>query len=84
MSAIPTLCYHNVALTPATSRLKLLYVSPAQFERQLWTMRRLGLQSVTVREGLRLLESSAAGRSVIPTFDDRYADTHTEALRLLR
>jgi peptidoglycan/xylan/chitin deacetylase (PgdA/CDA1 family) len=84
MPAIPILCYHNVALAPAASRLKLLYVSPAQFERQLWTIRRLGLQGVTVREGLRRLDSSAAQRSVILTFDDGYADTYTEALVLLR
>jgi peptidoglycan/xylan/chitin deacetylase (PgdA/CDA1 family) len=84
MPAIPILCYHNVALAPATSRLKLLYVSPTQFERQLWTMRRLGLRGVTVGEGLRRLESNAAERSVILTFDDGYADAYTEALPLLR
>ena len=44
MSALPILCYHNVAFAPPEARFKLLYVSPDKFERQLWTLRRLGLR----------------------------------------
>ncbi len=46
MSRTPILCYHNVEQAPDGSRFKLLYVSPEQFDRQLWTLRRLGMRGV--------------------------------------
>ncbi len=52
MSALPILCYHNVAFAPPEARFKLLYVSPDKFERQLWTLRRLGLRGVSMGDGI--------------------------------
>jgi len=84
VSTLPILCYHNVAEPPASSRFKLLYVSPAKFERQLWTMRRLGLRGVSISEGLRRLDEGGSRRYVALTFDDGYADTATVAAPLLK
>jgi peptidoglycan/xylan/chitin deacetylase (PgdA/CDA1 family) len=84
MSKIPILCYHNIGRGPGDSRFKLLYVSERQFERQLWTIRRLGLRGVSMGEGLRHLGGQAKSRRVVLTFDDGYVDTLTRALPLLR
>jgi peptidoglycan/xylan/chitin deacetylase (PgdA/CDA1 family) len=84
VARLPILCYHNIAPAPPGSQFKLLYVSPAAFERQLWTLRRLGLRGVSLSEGLQQLQSNARSSSVVLTFDDGYLDTATEALPILK
>lgn len=84
MSTLPILCYHNVAFAPAEARFKLLYVSPDKFERQLWSLRRLGLRGVTMGEGIARLRNGTARGCVAFTFDDGYADTLTAAAPLMK
>ncbi|HSZ07377.1 MAG TPA: polysaccharide deacetylase family protein [Steroidobacteraceae bacterium] len=84
MSKIPILSYHNIGRGPAGSQFKLLYVDQEKFDRQLWTIRRLGLRGVSVGEGLPRLGSNAKSNLVMLTFDDGYADTLTQALPLLK
>jgi peptidoglycan/xylan/chitin deacetylase (PgdA/CDA1 family) len=84
MSALPILCYHNVATAPKDARFKLLYVSPERFERQLWTLRRLGLRGVSTSEGIAQLRNATARGCVALTFDDGYADTLTTAAQLMK
>lgn len=84
MSTLPILCYHNVAPPPESARFKLLYVSPARFERQLWAMRRFGLRGVSIGEGVTRLSKGTSRGCVALTFDDGYADTLTTAAPLLR
>lgn len=84
MSALPILCYHNVAIAPEDAGFKLLYVSPDKFERQLWTLRRLGLRGVSTGEGFARLQNGTARGCVAFTFDDGYADTLTAAAPLLK
>ena len=84
MSTLPILCYHNVALAPPEARFKLLYVSPDKFERQLWTLRRLGLRGVSMSEGIARLRNDTARGCVVFTFDDGYADTLTAAAPLMK
>ncbi len=84
MAALPILCYHNVAPAPTETHFPLLYVSPESFERQLWTLRRLGLRGVSMTEGLRRLRDGTGRGCVVFTFDDGYADTATTAAPLLR
>jgi peptidoglycan/xylan/chitin deacetylase (PgdA/CDA1 family) len=83
MSALPILCYHNVAIAPEDAGFKLLYVSPDKFERQLWTLRRLGLRGVSIGEAFARLRNGTARGCVAFTFDDGYADTLTAAAPLL-
>lgn len=73
-----------MAEPPESARFKLLYVSPAKFERQLWTMRRLGLRGVSISEGLKRLDEGNSRRYVALTFDDGYTDTATVAAPLLK
>lgn len=84
MSALPILCYHNVAMAPKDAPFKLLYVSPDRFERQLWTLRRLGLRGVCASEGLARLRNATSRGCVVLTFDDGYADTLTTAAPLMK
>ncbi|HEV2269776.1 MAG TPA: polysaccharide deacetylase family protein [Steroidobacteraceae bacterium] len=84
MSRLPILCYHNVAEPPKEALFKLLYVSPERFERQLWTLRRLGLRGVCTSEGIARLRNSTSHGCVALTFDDGYADTLTTAAPLLK
>src|ERR1700732_857402 len=84
MSALPILCYHNVAMVPKDAPFKLLYVSPDSFERQLWTLRRLGLRGVSTSEGIARLSNGTSRGCVVFTFDDGYADTLTTAAPLMK
>jgi peptidoglycan/xylan/chitin deacetylase (PgdA/CDA1 family) len=84
MSALPILCYHNVANAPKDAPFKLLYVSPERFERQLWTLRRLGLRGVSTSEGIARLRNGTSRGCVVFTFDDGYADTLTTAAQLIK
>ena len=84
MSKIPILCYHNVGRAPGDSRFKLLYVSQLQFERQLWTIRRLRAARCVHGGGTAPSRRQAKSKRVVLTFDDGYVDTLTQALPLLR
>jgi peptidoglycan/xylan/chitin deacetylase (PgdA/CDA1 family) len=84
MPALPILNYHNVAKSPKEAPFKLLYVSPDSFERQLWTLRRLGLHGVSTSEGIARLSNGTSRGCVVFTFDDGYADTLTMAAPLLK
>ena len=84
MSVLPILCYHNVAMAPADARFKLLYVSPEKLDRQLWTLRRLGLRGVSTSEGTARLRAGSARGCVVLTFDDGYADTLAAAAPLIK
>jgi peptidoglycan/xylan/chitin deacetylase (PgdA/CDA1 family) len=84
MSALPILCYHNVAAAPKDAPFKLLYVSPDSFERQLWTLRRLGLRGVSIGEGIARLRNGASRGCAVLTFDDGYVDTVATAAPLLK
>ena len=83
MSKIPILCYHNVGPGPPDGKFKLLYTSAEKFERQLWTMRRLGLRGVSIRDGLPQLHGNTRSNLVMLSFDDGYLDTLTRALPIL-
>jgi peptidoglycan/xylan/chitin deacetylase (PgdA/CDA1 family) len=83
MSKIPILCYHNIGQGPQDGKFNLLYTSLAKFERQLWTMRQLGLRGVSMRDGLRQLQGNTRSNLVMLSFDDGYLDTVTRALPVL-
>src|ERR1700730_12647386 len=75
--------YHNIATAPVGMQMRRLYVSPQQFERHLWWLRRVGLAGVTLSEGIRRLRTRNAARCVALTFDDGYADNVVNAAPML-
>jgi peptidoglycan/xylan/chitin deacetylase (PgdA/CDA1 family) len=75
--------YHNIATAPVGMQMPRLYVSPLQFDRHLWWLRRIGLAGVTLSEGIRRLRTRNAARCVVLTFDDGYADNVINAAPIL-
>jgi peptidoglycan/xylan/chitin deacetylase (PgdA/CDA1 family) len=75
--------YHNIAIAPLGMRMPRLYVSPLQFDRHLWWLRRVGLVGVSLSEGIRRLRTRNAKRCVALTFDDGYADNVANAAPIL-
>ena len=84
MARLPILAYHNVDYAPPGIRLARLYVGPEQFERQMWTLQRLGLRGVSVSEGLASLGNKDCRKQVILTFDDGYVDNLEHAAPILK
>ncbi len=84
MSRLPILAYHNVDHAPPGIRLARLYVTPEQFERQMWTLRRVGRRGVSVSDGLAALHSNDSQGAVIITFDDGYVDNLEYAAPILK
>ena len=76
--------YHNVEQPPTGAAYPKLYVEPAQFARQMWCLKQLGLRGVSLSEGLALLARGRAARAVVVTFDDGYADNLHQAAPILR
>jgi peptidoglycan/xylan/chitin deacetylase (PgdA/CDA1 family) len=75
--------YHSIAIAPVGMKMPRLYVSPLQFDRHLWWLRRIGLVGVTLSEGIRRLRERNAARCVALTFDDGYADNVVNAEPIL-
>jgi peptidoglycan/xylan/chitin deacetylase (PgdA/CDA1 family) len=76
--------YHNIAPVPDGMSMPKLYVSPEQFARQLWWLRRVGLMGVSLSEGIRRLRQGDEAGCVALTFDDGYADNVVNAAPLLQ
>ncbi|MFH1258638.1 MAG: polysaccharide deacetylase family protein [Elusimicrobiota bacterium] len=83
---IPLLMYHKIGPVPKNSRLKKLWVTPEQFERQLGYLSSAGYRPVS----FNLLEKHLQGRANLPlkpvivTIDDGYENNYTYALPLLQ
>jgi peptidoglycan/xylan/chitin deacetylase (PgdA/CDA1 family) len=76
--------YHNIAPVPDGMSMPQLYVSPGQFARQLWWLRRVGLVGVSLSEGIRRLGRGDAAGCIALTFDDGYADNVVNAAPILQ
>lgn len=78
------LSYHNIDDAPAGVAMPGLYVPPAEFARQMWSLRRLGLRGVTLTEGVERLARNDVRDVVAITFDDGYRDNLRYALPVLQ
>lgn len=83
---VPILMYHKIGDPPPGSKLKKLWVSTAQFRRQMAYLKDRGWRPVTLEE-LAALED--AGRPVPPeavviTFDDGYRNNYENAFPVLK
>lgn len=82
---IPVLMYHKVVSEPVTGSRHGTWITVERFERQLASLRRRGMTTVTLRDCLAAArgERPLPPRPVILTFDDGYLDNYTNAFPLL-
>src|SRR3979490_964554 len=64
-------------------KMPRLYVSPLQFDRHLWWLRRVGLVGVPLSEGIRRLLTRNPKPCVAPPFEAGYADKVVNAAPIL-
>lgn len=83
MKNIPILMYHNIGEPPEGARLRSLYVRTGAFGRQMWMLKLLGYQGLSMSAALPYLRGEKKGRVAVITFDDGYLDTLEQALPIL-
>ncbi|MDP2804609.1 MAG: polysaccharide deacetylase family protein [Gallionellaceae bacterium] len=84
MSIIPILMYHNIGVPPEGAKLRNLYVRKSAFARQMWMLRMLGYQGLSMSAAMPYLRGEKQGRVAVITFDDGYVDTLEDALPILQ
>ncbi len=84
MTGIPILMYHNVGRAPHGAGFRELYVSVAQFKRQMYTLRMLGFRGVSMNEALPYFLEKKIEKIAVLTFDDGYADNVSNVLPVLK
>lgn len=83
MKNIPILMYHNIGVPPEGASLRGLYVSTGAFARQMWLLKLLGYQGLSMSAAMPYLRGEKSGRVAVITFDDGYLDTLEQALPIL-
>ena len=83
MQNIPILMYHNIGEPPKDARLRGLYVRTGAFGRQMWLLKLLGYQGLSMSEAMPYLRGEKTAKVVAITFDDGYLDTLEQALPIL-
>lgn len=84
MNTIPILMYHNIGTPPAGARLRGLYVRRDAFARQMWLLRMLGFQGLSMSAAMPYLRGEKQGRVAVITLDDGYLDAMENALPALQ
>src|SRR5215208_817735 len=80
---VPILLYHHIDISPSNNRY---YVSPAEFERQMFLLRKWGYTTISVELLATAIKAGAMlpPKAVILTFDDGTVSTFTNALPILQ
>lgn len=82
---IPILMYHQIDEPPPKGTpLRGLIVSPGSFTRQMWMLRVLGFQGLSMRDLEPYLSGAKTGKVVGITFDDGYQNNSIYALPVLK
>lgn len=83
-TAIPILMYHQIDEPPPSGTpLRGLVVSPGAFARQMWMLRMLGYQGLSMVALQPYLRGEKTAKVVGISFDDGYLNNHTHALPAL-
>ena len=84
MTPIPILMYHNIGQPPQGAKLRSLYVRTGAFARQMYLLRALGFQGLSMSAAMPYLRGEKSGRVAVITIDDGYVDAIENALPALR
>lgn len=86
IGGIPILMYHKVGVAPAGSKLMKLWVTPAEFRRQMEYLSKNGWHPITFKDLYSHWDKGTPlpKKPVILTFDDGYQNNFTEAFPILR
>jgi peptidoglycan/xylan/chitin deacetylase (PgdA/CDA1 family) len=81
---IPILMYHSVEKMPKSTVMRSLHVPPNKFNIQMWILKRLGYQGLSIKELMPYLNGEKVGKVVGITFDDGYQNILLNAAPILR
>jgi len=81
---IPILMYHSIASMPKGTVMRSLHVPPKLFKFQMWLLKILGYQGLSMSKLQPYLTGKKQGKVVGITFDDGFNNNLTHALPILQ
>jgi len=81
---IPILMYHSIESMPKSTVMRSLHVPPRRFRFQMWMLKKLGYQGLSIRELKPYLDGDKIGKVVGITFDDGYQNILLNAAPILK
>ena len=81
---IPILMYHSIESMPKTTVMRSLHVPPRRFEFQMWMLKVLGYEALSLKKLKPYLDGNKYGKVVGITFDDGYQNNLINAAPVLR
>ena len=81
---IPILMYHSVEKMPKSTVMRSLHVPPNKFNFQMWILKKLGYQGLSIKELKPYLDGEKVGKVVGITFDDGYQNILLNAAPILK
>jgi peptidoglycan/xylan/chitin deacetylase (PgdA/CDA1 family) len=81
---IPILMYHSIELMPKNTVMRSLHVPPKRFNFQMWILKKLGYQALSIRGLQPYIDGSKKGKVVGITFDDGYKNNLLNAGPILK
>ena len=81
---IPILMYHSIAAMPKGTVMRSLHVPPKLFKLQMWLLKIMGYQGLSMGELQPYLTGEKIGKVVGITFDDGFKNNLVEALPILK
>jgi peptidoglycan/xylan/chitin deacetylase (PgdA/CDA1 family) len=81
---IPILMYHSIELMPKSTTMRSLHVTPRRFKFQMWLLKILGYQGLSMKMLKPYLDGEKHGKVVGITFDDGYKNNLLNAAPILK
>ncbi|MDB4099103.1 polysaccharide deacetylase family protein [Candidatus Thioglobus sp.] len=81
---IPILMYHSIESMPKSTVMRSLHVPPRRFKFQMWLLKKIGYQGLSIKELQPYLDGLKRGKVVGITFDDGYQNILHNAAPILK